>query len=118
MDGYASGGGHPQRKAEAQSLKAETQAGCPDYHHHHLQTWLASPERLSTFYKLNLSRRDKTKICPNYGLVNYMVHRPGGLKVPRRTPELGQPDLASDTWGAKAQGLAEVPASTRHFQIP
>lgn len=51
-----------------------------------------------------------TKVYHKHGLVNYMVQRPGGLKAPT--------DLSSDTQGAKAQGLAKVPTSPRHFQTP
>lgn len=79
-------------------------------------SWLAGPQRLSTFYKLNLSRHDTAKVYPKHGLVNYMVQRPGGLKAPRRTTELSQPDLSSDTQGTKAQGLAKVPTAQGIFK--
>lgn len=59
-----------------------------------------------------------TKVYPKHRLVHYMVQRPGGLKAPRRTPELSQPDLSNDTQGTKTQGLAKVPTSPRHFQTP
>lgn len=82
----------PKKGAEAQSLKAEAQAGCPKSHPNPYSGCPAEKDRPLFITQISAG----PQAHPTQRLVNHGA-RAWGSEMLRRTPELSQPDLSGDT---------------------